>query len=137
MARCCRCATAPATKQVEQWTALGGRTFAREARARDEGKEPVVLTFPNALPKEATAPLRAAGFRFNKVLQHWEGMTRFDEAEHLAATHGGTARRVTPLPAPEGPTPKPRDACASGAGRRASFSPAACPPRPPSRGAGD
>ena len=75
----------------------------REARARDEGKEPVVLTFPNALPKDATAPLRAAGFRFNKVFQHWEGITRFDEAEQLAVTQNGTARRVTPLPVPDKP----------------------------------
>ena len=92
------------SKKVEQWAALGGRSFAREASARDEGKEPVVLTFPNALPKEATAPLRAAGFHFNKVLQHWEGMTRVDDARRLAATHGGTARRVTPPPLSEGPT---------------------------------
>jgi hypothetical protein len=87
-------------KQIEQWTALGGRTFAREARLRDEGKEPLVLTFPNPLAKDATAPLRTAGFRFNKVLQHWEGLARFADAEPLAASHGGTARRVTPLPAP-------------------------------------
>ncbi len=87
-------------KQVEQWAALGGRTFTREARARDEGKEPLVLTFPNALAKDATAPLRAAGFRFNKVFQHWEGLARLDEAEQLAGAHGGTARRITPLPAP-------------------------------------
>ena len=86
------------SKKVEQWAALGGRSFAREARARDEGKEAVVLSFPNALPKDATAPLRAAGFRFNKVFQHWEGMARFDEAQQLATTHTGTARRVTPLP---------------------------------------
>ena len=91
------------SKKVEQWTALGGRTFAREARARDEGKEPVVLTFPAALPKDATAPLRAAGFHFNKVFQHWEGITRFDAAEQIAVTHAGTARRVTPLPAPDKP----------------------------------
>jgi hypothetical protein len=87
-------------KQVEQWTALGGRAFAREARLRDEGKEPLVLTFPSPLAKDATAPLRAAGFRFNKVFQHWEGLARFAEAEPLAASHGGMARRVTPLPAP-------------------------------------
>jgi hypothetical protein len=84
--------------QVGKWTALGGRSFARETRERDEGKEAVVLSFPNALPKDATAPLRAAGFRFNKVFQHWEGMARFDEAQLLATTHTGTARRVTPLP---------------------------------------
>jgi Conjugal transfer protein TraD len=91
------------TRKVEQWAALGGRSFAREAHARDEGKEPVVLTFPVALPKEATVPLRAAGLRFNKVFQHWEGMTRLEAAEQLAVTHGGTARRVTPLPVPDKP----------------------------------
>ncbi len=94
------------TRQVEQWAALGGRTFAREAGARNEGKEPiepVVLTFPNPLPKEATAPLRAAGFRFNKVFQHWEGMTRFNEAEQLAAANAGTARRVTHTAPPATP----------------------------------
>ena len=86
-------------KQIEQWTALGGRAFAREARARDEGKEPVVLRFPAALGKDATAALRAAGLRFNKVFQHWEGLIRFETADQLASSHGGTARRVTPLPA--------------------------------------
>ena len=102
------------TRQVEQWAALGGRAFAREAGARNEGKEPVepvVLTFPNPLPKEATAPLRAAGFRFNKVFQHWEGMTRFNEAEQLAGANAGTARRVT-HPAPPVPPDTPDTAAA-------------------------
>lgn len=81
-------------KQVEQWAALGGRTFAREARARDEGKVPVLLTFPGPLPKEATAALRAAGFRFSKVMQHWEGLARPDEAEALAMAHGGKCRVI-------------------------------------------
>jgi hypothetical protein len=80
--------------QIGKWTTLGGRAFAREARLRDEGKEAIVLTFPAALAKDATTTLRAAGFRFNKVLQHWEGLARFDEAESLATAHGGTARRV-------------------------------------------
>jgi hypothetical protein len=90
--------------QVSKWAALGGRTFAREARLRDEGKEVIVITFPHALTKEATAPLRAARFRFNKVMQHWEGLARFEEAEKLAATHNGSARRVTP---PGSPSPAP------------------------------
>ena len=81
-------------KQIEQWTALGGRTFAREANARDEGREPIVLTFPAALAKEATATLRAAGFRFNKVLQHWEGLARIEDAQLLAKEHSGTARQM-------------------------------------------
>lgn len=59
-----------------------------------------MLTFPAALAKEATTQLRAAGFRFNKVLQHWEGLARFDEADSLIKAHGGTARRVAAPPAP-------------------------------------
>jgi hypothetical protein len=80
--------------QVEKWMALGGRTFAREAKARDEGKEPLLLTFPAPLAKDATTALRKAGFRYSKVMQHWEGLARFDEANTLAKAHGGTARQV-------------------------------------------
>ena len=80
--------------QVETWAALGGRTFLREARARDEGKEPVLLTFTTPLAKEATMALRRAGFRYSRVMQHWEGLARFDEAGTLAKAHGGTARQV-------------------------------------------
>ena len=47
--------------QIEKWAALGGRTFDREARARDEGKEPVLLTFAGPLSKDATTALRRAG----------------------------------------------------------------------------
>lgn len=88
--------------QVDKWAVLGGRTFAREARQRDEGKEPIVLAFPAALDRDVTVALRAAGFRFNKVLQHWEGLARADDAETLAKAHGGTIRRmaVAPQPAP-------------------------------------
>jgi hypothetical protein len=85
--------------QIETWSALGGRTFAREARLRDEGKDAVVLTFPAPLAKDATNMLRAAGFRFSRVLQHWEGLARFDEAEKLARAQGGAARRVAATPA--------------------------------------
>lgn len=80
--------------QVEKWTTLGGRTFDREAKARDEGKEPLLLTFTAPLSKDATTALRKAGFRYSKVLQHWEGLARFAEASTLAKAHGGTAQRV-------------------------------------------
>ena len=82
--------------KAHTWPCSGRRQAASRQRC-------ILLTFPNALPKEATAPLRAAGFHFNKVLQHWEGMTRVDEAQRLAAAHGGTARRVAPAPLSEGP----------------------------------
>ena len=105
MALCCRCATAQPTRvQVSKWAALGGRAFDREARLRDQGREAIVLIFPAALDKDATAPLRAAGFRFNKVLQHWEGLARFADAETLAKERGGAAHRVGP-PAPPASAP--------------------------------
>jgi len=84
MARCCRYATVPPTK-IRSASGPPWRPVLRPRSQRPRrGKEPVVLTFPNPLPKEATAPLRAAGFHFNKVLQHWEGMTRVDDAQVLA-----------------------------------------------------
>jgi Conjugal transfer protein TraD len=98
-------------KQVEQWAALGGRAFAREARQRDEGKEPIVLSFPAALDRDITTALRAVGFRFSKVMQHWEGLARFDEASSLAKAHGGAARRVAASPTP--PTPAPAQQAAA------------------------
>ena len=87
--------------QVTQWAALGGRAFAREARLRDEGKEPIVLTFSTPLPKEATAKLRTAGFRFSKVFQHWEGMATPDEAAALAADNDGAVRRINATAVPD------------------------------------
>ena len=88
-------------EQVRQWAAFGGRAFAREARLAEEGKEAIVLAFPAALGRDATTALRGAGFRFNKLLQHWEGLARFDEAEalprHTAARYGGSPT-VGPLP---------------------------------------
>ena len=87
-------------EQVRQWAALGGRTFAREARQALEGKEAIVLAFPAVLGRDATTALRGSGFRFNKLLQHWEGLARFDEAEALAAAHGGTVRRVATVEPP-------------------------------------
>ena len=80
--------------QVEKWAALGGRAFDREACARDEGKEPVLLTFTTPLSKDVTTALRRAGFRYSKVMQHWEGLARPDDADVLATTHGGTVRRI-------------------------------------------
>ena len=87
-------------EQLRQWAALGGRTFAREARQALEGKEAIVLAFPAVLGRDATTALRGSSFRFNKLLQHWEGLARFDEAEALAREYGGTVRRVTNAEAP-------------------------------------
>lgn len=90
--------------QVGKWTARGGRAFDREASLRDEGKEAIVLTFSAALDREVTTALRTAGFRFSKVLQHWEGLARPNDAERLARAHGGTMRRIAATaPPPSAP----------------------------------
>jgi hypothetical protein len=81
------------SEQRARWAALGGRAFAREARLEDAGKEAIILAFPAPLARDATAALRAAGFRFNKLMQHWEGRARLADADALARTHGGEVRR--------------------------------------------
>ena len=56
---------------------------------------------PQRLPKDATAKLRAAGFRFSKVFQHWEGMATPDEAAAMGADNGGTVRRINAPATPD------------------------------------
>jgi len=102
--RCTRCAR---RRQQGPSRQVGG---ARRARLRLRGPSARrrqgshVLTFPAALAKDATVPLRLAGSRFNKVPQDWEGLACVEEAEKLAAAHGGSAccvmLSVPPPPAP-------------------------------------
>ncbi len=54
----------------------------------------MLLTFTTPLAKDATTALRKAGFRYSKVLQHWEGLAKRDDAAALAKVHGGTARQI-------------------------------------------
>lgn len=83
-------------EQVERWATLGGRAFDREAKLREAGQEAIVVTFPKLVPKPVAAALRAAGFRFNRILQHWEGLAPYDVAERIAKENGGVARRIAP-----------------------------------------
>ena len=81
-------------ERVEQWRVVGGRAFDRETKARAAGREPLVLTLPSPATAPLQAQLRKAGFRWSKVLRHWEGLAIHDEAAALAAEHGGSIRRV-------------------------------------------
>lgn len=87
-------AEAQNTERVEQWRVAGGRAFDHETKARMAGREPLVLTLPSPATAPLQAQLRKAGFRWSKVLRHWEGMALFDEAAALAEEHGGAVRRV-------------------------------------------
>lgn len=82
--------------QVARWTAEGGRAFDREAKARAADKEPLVLTLEGPQPALATARLRSLGFRWSKVLRHWEGVAVFAEARAAADELGGTLQRMAP-----------------------------------------
>jgi hypothetical protein len=66
-------------EQLRQWTALGGRAFAREARQALEGKEAIVLAFPASLGRDATTALRGIGFRFKRARRRHQ-----HRARHLA-----------------------------------------------------
>lgn len=80
--------------RVEQWAREGGHAFAREARERDAGREPVTVTFAAPLPVDYTTRLRSLGLRWNTVLRHWEGLADNDAVTALAAEHDGAVRRV-------------------------------------------
>jgi len=64
---------------------------------------------------------RAAGFRLNKLLQHWEGRARLADAEALANTHGGwsgvlsSSSRPPRLPAKAGTSRRPSEISGFGA----------------------
>ncbi|SEF14904.1 Conjugal transfer protein TraD [Rhizobiales bacterium GAS191] len=84
------------TARVTEWAKAGGHVFDREAKARDAGREPLTVTFAGALPTTFTTRLRGAGLRWNKVLQHWEGLAEHAVVAALAGEHGGTVHRVRP-----------------------------------------
>ena len=80
--------------RVEQWRIAGGRTFDREAKALAAAKEPLILTFAAELSTTLAAQVRAAGFRWSKVLRHWEGLALHSVAQEIAQAHGGELRRL-------------------------------------------
>ena len=82
--------------QLALWGKAGGKILDREAKARDASKEPLIVTFTVVLPTPFTTRLRAAGLRWNKVMQHWEGVADHGEAAELAREHDGVLRRVRP-----------------------------------------
>lgn len=108
--------------QLARWKAAGGRAFDREAKTRDAGTEPLILTVEGSQPALVHTRLRKLGFRWSKVLRHWEGLAVHDEAKALAAEIGATLQRV----APGGPEETdPVDADGHGEAIGASAGPAA------------
>ena len=92
------------TVEVAGWAKAGGAILDREASVREAGKEPVFVTFATVLPTPFTTRLRAAGLRWNKVLEHWEGQAQHAEVAELAGEHGGALRRVRSTTDPDSAT---------------------------------
>ena len=79
---------------LARWSAEGGKVFAREAAEKGRVKEALIVIFPKPIARELTGQLRAIGLRWNKVLQHWEGLGEHDVVSKLVGAHAGTVRRV-------------------------------------------
>jgi len=79
--------------KLAEWTKLG-KAALDEATANGATNEPLTVTFPAPLPTPFATRLRGAGLRWNKVLQHWEGLADHDIVAALAAEQGGSVRRV-------------------------------------------
>ncbi|RWE18182.1 MAG: hypothetical protein EOS41_31730, partial [Mesorhizobium sp.] len=65
-------------KQIAAWAAAGKKMFDREAQAAAATRQALTVSFAAALPTEFSTRLRGAGLRWNKFLQHWEGMADYD-----------------------------------------------------------
>lgn len=86
--------------RLARWSVVGGQAFDRDAKARAAGREPLILTAAQPLATVAATRLRALGFRWSKVLGHWEGVALYDEVKPLADELGASLRRVAaPTPA--------------------------------------
>ena len=82
--------------RVAEWAKAGGQIFDREAKSRDARTEPLTVTFAAPPPANFSARLRAAGLRWNKVLNHWEGLAEYAAVAALAAEQYGAVRRLRP-----------------------------------------
>jgi hypothetical protein len=94
----------PFVKVADAYAARVGDVFDLYAEEPDP-KRPVVCCdeSPTQLTGEVREPIPAAPgqlerydceFRFNKVLQHWEGLVHYAAAEALAKERGGSAPRT-------------------------------------------
>ena len=111
-------ADAKDAKTVEAWEQSGGRHFHREQQ--DGSRAIAIAKFPEKLPPELTAELRGLGFKWNRLLVHWEGQVEWDAAKALVEAKGGTIAKVnetlTAAAAFGGATPPPNRARQNGNG---------------------
>lgn len=79
--------------KIAEWM-KAGKTALEDETVNAAAREPLTVTFPAPLPTPFSTRLRGAGLRWNKLLQHWEGLADYDAVAELAAEHDGTVARV-------------------------------------------
>jgi hypothetical protein len=82
--------------KIAGWTKVGKTALDKETVGKDAPHEPLTVIFPAPLPTPFATRLRGAGLRWNKVLNHWEGLADHDTVAALAADQNGSVRRVHP-----------------------------------------
>ncbi len=95
-------------KAVASWERSGGRHFQRE----QDSRVVAIARFDGKIEPEVAASLRALGFRWNRIVEHWEGKVDFADAKKTVETAGGAIEQVRP----GGPSPAARDAPGRGKG---------------------
>ncbi|WP_011578700.1 MULTISPECIES: conjugal transfer protein TraD [Chelativorans] len=80
--------------KVAEWAKAGKAALDEQTKADDAAREPLTVTFPAPLPTSFATRLRAAGLRWNKLLQHWEGFVDHIAVAALTAEHGGSVTRL-------------------------------------------
>ena len=80
--------------RLAAWTQSGRLALEEERHEKNQKREPLTVTFPAPLPTAFATRLRAAGLRFDKRLQHWQGFADRNAVAALAAEQNGTVTRV-------------------------------------------
>lgn len=86
--------TANDKSRIAEWAKAGKAALDRSAANDSATREALLVTFPASLPTAFSTRLRAAGLRWNKLLQHWEGLADHDTVAALAGEQNGNVRRV-------------------------------------------
>lgn len=82
--------------KLAEWSKTGKAALDQETVGKNATYEPLTVIFPAPLPTPFATRLRSAGLRWNKVMQHWEGLADHDAVTALAAEQNGSVRRVHP-----------------------------------------
>lgn len=82
------------TAKITEWTKAGKTALDQATVGKGATNEPLTVIFPAPLPTPFATRLRGAGLRWNKFLEHWEGLADHDAVVELAAEQSGIVTRV-------------------------------------------